>query len=81
MAEKPFDRCGVRCSFNPSAVNSALASAAKMSRALRPWFEGPRGEIWRRIGCEQTQTADCPEVLSGWFMWILREAILTWFGP
>src|SRR5262249_1320042 len=33
---KPLDRCGVRCSRNPNRLNSAMASAPRMSRAGLP---------------------------------------------
>lgn len=50
----------------------AMSAAA---RELQPYFEGANGEGWRRAGCEQTQTVQCPEILSGWFMWALRGAV------
>lgn len=49
-----------------------MSSAA---RELQPFFEGEGGETWRRIGCEQTATSPCGEILSGWFVWALREAV------
>ncbi len=51
------------------AVSSAAAE-------LRPFLDGDEGEGWRRVGCEQMQlaAAACPEILSGWFMWALRDA-------
>lgn len=56
----------------------ARERAYKMSpaaRELQPFFEGAGGEAWRKIGCNQTGTVDCPEILSGWFMWALRDAV------
>lgn len=44
------------------------------ARELQPAFEGQIGETWRGVGCAQTSTAPCPEILSGWFMWALRDA-------
>ncbi|RZF30748.1 hypothetical protein EVC45_04605 [Paraburkholderia sp. UYCP14C] len=44
------------------------------ARELKPSLDGPNGERWRQIGCSQTQTSPCPEILSGWFMWALRDA-------
>lgn len=51
----------------------AVSAAA---RELRPFLEGKDGEGWRRVGCEQMQTPAeaCPEILSGWFLWALRDA-------
>lgn len=45
------------------------------ARELKPFFEGPGGDGWRKIGCDQTATSPCPEILSGWFMWALRDAV------
>lgn len=50
----------------------AFSAAAK---ELEPFFEGDLGETWRAIGCDQTKTDPCPEILSGWFMWALRDAV------
>jgi DNA-binding transcriptional LysR family regulator len=36
MERNPLERCGVRCSRSPSRSNSAMASAARTSRAVRP---------------------------------------------
>lgn len=47
------------------------------ARELKPHIEGELGQAWRAIGCEQTRTAPCPEILSGWFMWALRDAVLA----
>ena len=55
----------------------ARMRAYKVSPAaaeLREFFEGDGSMAWRRTSCEQTERADCPEILSGWFMWALREA-------
>ena len=45
------------------------------ARELKPHLEGELGQAWRAIGCEQTRTTPCPEILSGWFMWALRDAV------
>jgi hypothetical protein len=60
--------------FPADARRKAYAASAA-ARELAPLFEGERGEFWRRVGCEQTATNPCPEILSGWFMWAFREAI------
>lgn len=44
------------------------------ARELQPYFEGGIGEFWRNAGCAQTGIKPCPEILSGWFMWALRDA-------
>lgn len=50
-----------------------LFSAA--ARELQPYLEGDGGEMWRKIGCTQTGMSPCPEILSGWFVWALRDAV------
>lgn len=50
----------------------AMSAAA---RELLPFFEGQSGEQWRQIGCTQTGLSPCTEILSGWFMWALRDAV------
>lgn len=60
--------------FPADARQRAYAMSAA-ARELQPFFEGAGGETWRHIGCEQTSTSPCPEILSGWFMWALRDAV------
>ncbi len=45
------------------------------ARELQPSFEGRLGEAWRQVGCSHTGITPCPEILSGWFMWALRDAV------
>ena len=59
----------------PADARHKAYQASPAARTFASWFEGERGQFWRRVGCEQTGTKDCPEILSGWFMWTLREAI------
>jgi len=60
--------------FPRDARDKAYAVSAAV-RELRPSLDGEHGELWREIGCAQTQTSPCPEILSGWFMWALRDAV------
>ena len=59
--------------FPKDAREKAYAISAA-ARELRSSLDGEHGEFWREIGCAQTQTSPCPEILSGWFMWALRDA-------
>lgn len=61
----------------PKDARERAYSVSPAARELAPVLDGPRGEEWRRIGCAQTDTDPCPEILSGWFMWALREATAT----
>lgn len=44
------------------------------ARELHPSFEGVIGNFWRNVGCAFTGFTPCPEILSGWFIWALRDA-------
>ena len=59
----------------PADARERAYAASAAARELRPAFEGENGRLWREAGCRQTETTDCPEVLSGWFMWALRDAV------
>jgi hypothetical protein len=60
--------------FPADARTKAYAHSAA-ARELQPFFEGAGGARWRATGCEQTRLSPCPEILAGWFMWALREAV------
>lgn len=45
------------------------------ARELKPFLDGPVGDSWKNIGCGQTETKPCDEILSGWLMWALRDAV------
>jgi len=60
--------------FPKDARERAYAMSAA-ARELAPYFEGARGEGWRKTGCDQTHISPCPEILSGWFMWAVRGAV------
>lgn len=59
----------------PADARHRAYEMSAAARELKPFFEGEGGETWRRIGCDQTDTNPCPEILSGWFMWALRDAV------
>lgn len=59
----------------PSDARERAYSVSAAARELKPFFEGEGALGWRRISCEQTGRSECPEVLSGWFMWALRGAV------
>ncbi len=61
----------------PRDARARVYAVSPAARELAPFFEGAGGESWRRIGCEQMwlDRAACPEILSGWFMWALRDAV------
>lgn len=56
----------------------AREKAYKVSPAaaeLRPSLDGQNGENWRVTGCQQQRVDPCPEILGGWFIWALRDAV------
>ena len=58
----------------PADARQRAYAASPAARELQPFLEGDSGQTWRRIGCGQTGISPCPEILSGWFMWALRDA-------
>lgn len=59
----------------PKDARARAYSVSSAARELAPSFEGERGRFWAGVGCEQTSIRRCDEILSGWFMWALREAV------
>ncbi|ULR88093.1 hypothetical protein [Comamonas sp. B21-038] len=59
----------------PKDAREKAYEMSSAARELKPFFEGKGGERWLAAGCNQTQTSPCPEILSGWFMWALRDAV------
>ncbi|WP_424139397.1 hypothetical protein [Roseomonas chloroacetimidivorans] len=62
----------------PRDARQRAYAVSPAARELEPYFEGAGGEGWRRVGCTQSQmpsAAECPEILAGWFMWALRDAV------
>lgn len=59
----------------PADARQRAYEMSAAARELEPFFEGPGGERWRKAGCNQTEKAHCSEILSGWFMWALRDAV------
>ncbi|WP_423934637.1 hypothetical protein [Comamonas sp. 23] len=59
----------------PKDARERAYEMSAAARELKPYFEGAGGQGWRDAGCNQTQTSPCPEILSGWFMWALRDAV------
>lgn len=59
----------------PRDARERAYAASPAAAELRPFLDGPLGETWRSVGCDRTAAAECPEILSGWFMWALRDAV------
>lgn len=61
----------------PADARARAYAASPAARELQPAFEGDNSALWRHVGCTQLNiaAADCPEVLSGWCMWALRDAV------
>jgi hypothetical protein len=59
----------------PADARRKAYAASPAARELAPVFEGPAARAYREVGCRQTKTEPCPEILAGWFMWALRDAV------
>lgn len=59
----------------PSDARGKAYAVSAAAQELKPFFEGEGGERWRKVSCEQTGVSPCPEILAGWFMWALRQAV------
>lgn len=60
--------------FPQDARERAYAMSAA-ARELRPYLDGAGGDMWRQLGCQAVGASPCPEILSAWFMWALRDAV------
>lgn len=61
----------------PADAQARAYTVSLAAAELAPVLAGPRGRAWATTGCSQTKTEPCPGVLSGWFMWALRDAAAT----
>ncbi len=59
----------------PKDARERAYGFSSAARELQPYFEGEAGERWRDVGCTQTGIQPCNEILSGWFMWALRDMV------
>jgi hypothetical protein len=59
----------------PKDVREQAYAVSAAASELRPALDGATGETWRERGCVQTGINPCPEILGGWFMWALRDAV------
>ncbi len=61
--------------FFPKDAREKAYAVSEAARELQPFLEGTMAAGWRRAGCEQTRTDPCPEILGGWWIWALRDAV------
>lgn len=59
----------------PKDARTRAYAVSPAARELAPFFEGPAGAGWAAVGCRETAIRPCDEILSGWFMWALRDAV------
>ena len=59
----------------PKAVRIQLYHISSAARELAPYFEGPRAEYWRQVGCRTIYPQDCSDIVAAFFQWSLREAV------
>lgn len=59
----------------PTDARARAYAASPAALELKPFLDGDNGNMWRKIGCAQLAVTECPEILSGWFMWAFRDAV------
>jgi hypothetical protein len=60
----------------PKDARLKAYSVSPAARELKGQLDGPVGEKWTEIGCEYyAQMKPCSEILSGLFLWALRDAV------
>jgi hypothetical protein len=59
----------------PKDARERAYNVSPAARELAAALDGPQGEAWRRVGCMSMGITDCPEILSGWFVWAFRDAV------
>ena len=57
----------------PAKVRARVYTASPTFASLRPYLEGPNGEVYRHVSCEVYATT-CGDYAGGWFIWALRDA-------
>lgn len=64
--------------YVPFPVDARLQaySVSPAALELKPWLEGPYSTGWRKVSCEAIPVEPCREVLAGWFVWQLRDAVV-----
>lgn len=59
----------------PTDARARAYGASPAALELKPFLDGENGNMWRKVGCTQLAVTECPEILSGWFMWAFRDAV------
>ncbi len=59
----------------PREVWSDVFAQSPAARELQPSLEGQSGQDWRRFAADASFTPGETEILSGWFVWALRDAV------
>ncbi len=58
----------------PKDAREKAYEMSAAARELKPFFEGPGGQMWLSITCSQPMALPCDEIQSGWLMWAVRDA-------
>ncbi len=59
----------------PRDVREKVYGVSPAAAELRPHLEGASGDQWRRTGCTFQPAVPCTDILGGWFIWALRDAV------
>jgi hypothetical protein len=59
----------------PHDARERAYAVSPAAAELRPALQGKIGSGWRDLGCANQGLQPCPDILAGWFMWALRDAV------
>lgn len=59
----------------PREVREKVYTVSPAAAELRAHLEGESGDQWRRTGCALQPSVPCTDILGGWFVWALRDAV------
>ena len=60
----------------PKDARERAYAVSPAARELRQSLDGTQGRAWRDISCSNQQDVKpCSEILAGWFLWALRDAV------
>ncbi len=59
----------------PAEVREKIYRVSPAAAELRPHLEGENGQQWKRTGCALQPDVPCTDILGGWFVWAVRDAV------
>ena len=59
----------------PRETRQRIYAVSPAFRELEPTLEGPPGKAWAAIGHDYYYKGGDDDIVGGWFMWALRDAV------